>query len=152
MSDALAAGAIGYILKDCEPPALLSAVRAAAAGPRAARPARRRGTAALADGARPGRRAQRRARPRCCGSWRAAWPTSRSAARLGISERTVKAHLGRVFREIGVSDRTSAAMWARDNLDGLLPSRVGARGGGIGRFGAPERPCQSVTRRCLDRG
>ena len=36
--------------------------------------------------------------------------------RLGISERTVKAHLGRVFRQIGVADRTSAAMWARDHL------------------------------------
>ena len=36
--------------------------------------------------------------------------------RLGISERTVKAHLGRVFREIGVADRTSAALWARDHL------------------------------------
>ena len=37
--------------------------------------------------------------------------------RLGISERTVKAHLGRVFRQIGVADRTSAALWARDHLD-----------------------------------
>ena len=39
------------------------------------------------------------------------------ARRLGISERTVKAHLARVFREIGVTDRTSAALWARDHLD-----------------------------------
>ena len=39
------------------------------------------------------------------------------ARALGITERTVKAHLGRVFREIGVLDRTSAALWARDNLD-----------------------------------
>ena len=35
---------------------------------------------------------------------------------LGITERTVKAHLGRVFRELGVLDRTSAALWARDHL------------------------------------
>jgi len=35
---------------------------------------------------------------------------------LGISERTVKVHVGHVFRRIGVADRTSAAMWARDNL------------------------------------
>ena len=40
------------------------------------------------------------------------------ARALGITERTVKAHLGRVFREIGVLDRTSAALWARDNLAG----------------------------------
>jgi DNA-binding NarL/FixJ family response regulator len=38
------------------------------------------------------------------------------ARTLGISEHTVKVHLGNVFRRIGVSDRTSAAMWARDNL------------------------------------
>jgi DNA-binding NarL/FixJ family response regulator len=35
---------------------------------------------------------------------------------LGISERTVKVHIGSVFRRIGVADRISAAMWARDNL------------------------------------
>ena len=37
------------------------------------------------------------------------------ARALGISEATVKAHLGRVFRQIGVADRTSAALWARDH-------------------------------------
>ena len=35
---------------------------------------------------------------------------------LGIAERTVKVHLGNIFRRIGVSDRTSAALWARENL------------------------------------
>ena len=35
---------------------------------------------------------------------------------LGITERTVKAHLVNVFRRIGVSDRTSAALWAREHL------------------------------------
>jgi DNA-binding NarL/FixJ family response regulator len=28
----------------------------------------------------------------------------------------VKAHLGQVFRVLGVADRTSAALWARDHL------------------------------------
>jgi DNA-binding NarL/FixJ family response regulator len=37
------------------------------------------------------------------------------ARALGISERTVKVHLGNVFRHIGVADRTSAALWARDH-------------------------------------
>ena len=36
--------------------------------------------------------------------------------RLGITERTVKSHLGQVFRQLGVPDRTSAALWARDHL------------------------------------
>ena len=35
---------------------------------------------------------------------------------LGISERTVKVHPGNVCRRIGVQDRTSAALWARENL------------------------------------
>jgi DNA-binding NarL/FixJ family response regulator len=37
------------------------------------------------------------------------------AARLGISEKTVKAHLTSVFRQLGVDDRTQAAVWARQN-------------------------------------
>ena len=37
---------------------------------------------------------------------------------LGISESTVKAHISNVFRRIGVTDRTSAAIWARDHLSG----------------------------------
>jgi DNA-binding NarL/FixJ family response regulator len=36
---------------------------------------------------------------------------------LRISERTVKVHLGNVFRRIGVAHRTSAARWAREHLD-----------------------------------
>ena len=34
------------------------------------------------------------------------------ARTLGIAERTVKAHLTSVFTQIGVTDRTSAALWA----------------------------------------
>ena len=33
------------------------------------------------------------------------------ARRLGIAEKTVKAHLTRVFAALGVSDRTQAALW-----------------------------------------
>ena len=36
--------------------------------------------------------------------------------KLGISERTVKVHVGHVFRVLGVGDRTSAALWAREHL------------------------------------
>jgi DNA-binding NarL/FixJ family response regulator len=38
------------------------------------------------------------------------------ARALGISEHTVKVHLNNVYRRIGVNDRTSAALWARDHL------------------------------------
>ena len=40
---------------------------------------------------------------------------------LGISERTVKVHVGNVFRRLGVADRTSAALWARDHLPAERP-------------------------------
>ena len=38
------------------------------------------------------------------------------ARRLGIAERTVKAHLTNVFSRLGVTDRTQAALWAADHL------------------------------------
>ena len=44
------------------------------------------------------------------------WPTSRSPVELGISERTVKAHLTNVFQRLGVTDRTQAALWASEHL------------------------------------
>jgi DNA-binding NarL/FixJ family response regulator len=40
------------------------------------------------------------------------------ARRLGIAERTVKAHLTSVFQAIGVVDRTQAALWASEHLAG----------------------------------
>jgi DNA-binding NarL/FixJ family response regulator len=38
-------------------------------------------------------------------------PNKLIARRLEIAEKTVKSHLTRIFREIGVSDRTQAALW-----------------------------------------
>ena len=35
------------------------------------------------------------------------------AGRLGITERTVKAHLTSAYQRIGVADRTQAALWAQ---------------------------------------
>jgi DNA-binding NarL/FixJ family response regulator len=42
-------------------------------------------------------------------------PNKVIAVKLGISEKTVKTHLTRVFQQIGVTDRTQAALWAREN-------------------------------------
>jgi len=42
-------------------------------------------------------------------------PNKLIARRLEISERTVKGHLTRIFERIGVTDRTQAALWARDH-------------------------------------
>jgi len=48
-------------------------------------------------------------------------PNKLIAQRLGISEKTVKTHLTNVFRQIGVTDRVQAVLWAerqglRDDL------------------------------------
>jgi DNA-binding NarL/FixJ family response regulator len=44
------------------------------------------------------------------------------ASRLGIGVGTVKTHLSSVFQRIGVTDRTSAALWARAHLDASAAS------------------------------
>ena len=116
--DALQAGAVGYILKDSHPSEVAAAVRAAAAGnspldPKAAR--------VLLD-------AQREPSPSAAASELS--PREREvldlvgeglankqiARRLGIAERTVKAHLTSVFQALGVTDRTQAALWAQEHL------------------------------------
>ena len=122
---ALEAGATGYLLKDSEPSDVLSAVRAAAGGhvpidPRVARsllPPTSRPDAPSPDASRPqARPAGLSEREREVLVHVAGGLANKQVARaLGISERTVKVHLGNVFRRIGVADRTSAALWARDH-------------------------------------
>jgi DNA-binding NarL/FixJ family response regulator len=117
--DALEAGASGYLLKDGDPAEVPEAVRVAAAGespldPKAARvllDARREGQpAATAAGKLTGRE---REVLDLVGHGLA---NKQIARRLGIAERTVKAHLTSVFQTIGVTDRTQAALWAQKNL------------------------------------
>ncbi len=115
MLDALQAGATGYLLKDAGPEELIGAIRSAAAGdapldPRAARVLLR-----SQQELRPTRELSAREE----GVLRLVadgLPNKAIARRLGISERTVKAHLTNVFQRIGVSDRTQAALWAREHL------------------------------------
>lgn len=110
---ALEAGATGYQLKDAEPADLRAAVRAVAAGHA---PLDARVAGALLPTSRPTHALSAREVEvlRLVADGRA---NKQIASALGIAERTVKAHLGSIFREIGVADRTSAAMWARDHLD-----------------------------------
>jgi DNA-binding NarL/FixJ family response regulator len=115
VTEALKAGAVGYMLKDCDPRDLLAAIRSAADGhapldPRVARALLPTATTASpADGLSSREREVLRLVAQGLAN-------KQVGTRLGISERTVKAHLGRVFREIGVSDRTSAALWAQEHL------------------------------------
>lgn len=110
---ALQAGAIGYQLKDAAPDDLIAAVRAAAAGgapldPRAARVLLDRRQPAIALSARE---------TEVLRLVSEGLANKQIARRLGITERTVKAHLTSIFSQIGVSDRTQAALWAQQHLD-----------------------------------
>ena len=120
ITGALDAGAVGYLLKDASADEVVRGIRTAAAGgspldPRAARslleaknapdplggisPREREVLALLLEG----------------------MPNKLIARRLEISEKTVKSHLTSIFRQIGVTDRVQAILWAerqglRDDL------------------------------------
>jgi DNA-binding NarL/FixJ family response regulator len=108
---AIDAGAAGYLLKDVEPAELVKAIESAARGeapldPRAAR-------AILGDRRAAAPAAELSDREREVLMLVAeGLPNKLIARRLDISEKTVKAHLTSVFKQIGVSDRTQAALWA----------------------------------------
>ncbi|HEV8687274.1 MAG TPA: response regulator transcription factor [Gaiellaceae bacterium] len=111
ITEALDAGAIGYLLKDGEPDELIRGIRAAAAGesplaPKAARELLRERTK------RPETELSPREREVLV-QVASGLPNKLIALRLGISEKTVKAHLTSVFAQIGVTDRTQAALWAQ---------------------------------------
>ncbi len=114
VTEALQAGAIGYLLKDSDPRNLLAAIRSAAIGdapldPRVAR--------VLLPSSKPRVSDSLSGREREVLELVTKGLSNRQIGRaLGITERTVKVHVGHLFRRLGVADRTSAAMWARDNL------------------------------------
>lgn len=114
VTEALKAGAIGYLLKDCEPGEVLAAIRAAANGHSPLDP-RVAGALLPSRTAAPGADLSVRERE-VLDLVAEGLANKQIARRLGITERTVKVHVGNVFRRIGVADRTSAALWARDNL------------------------------------
>jgi DNA-binding NarL/FixJ family response regulator len=108
---ALEAGACGYLLKDVDAGAVADAIRAAARGeapldPRAAR-------TMLDARSAPDPLAGLSEREREVLALLAeGLPNKLIARRLQISEKTVKSHLTRIFRELEVTDRTQAALWA----------------------------------------
>jgi len=118
---ALDAGAVGYVLKDATPEELAGAIRAAARGESPLDP---KAASALLD-------ARREPDPVDLLSEReqevlamvaAGLPNKQISRRLEISEKTVKAHLTKIFRVIGVTDRTQAALWAERNGVGPGPT------------------------------
>ncbi len=111
---ALDAGAVGYLLKDAEPAELGKAVRAAARGEAPLDP--RAGRALLSERASGSPLDDLSEREREVLALVArGLPNKLIARELAISEKTVKTHLTSVFRTIGVTDRTQAALWAERN-------------------------------------
>jgi NarL family two-component system response regulator LiaR len=127
---ALEAGAAGYLLKDVEPAELARAIRAAYAGEALIAPAAAarllRAISGRADAAPQPPRDQLTAREREVLELIArGFANKRIALELGISEKTVKAHVGRVLAKLGVSDRTQAAVLAvREGLVAVAPGRA----------------------------
>ncbi len=110
---ALDAGAVGYLLKDSSGSDLIAGLRSAAAGgspldPRAAR--------ALIDARQSGATpdpTRLTEKQREVLDLVARGMSNRLIARqLGISEKTVKAHLTAIYAALGVTDRLQAALWA----------------------------------------
>jgi DNA-binding NarL/FixJ family response regulator len=116
---ALEAGAAGYLLKNSQPAELARAIRAAHAGEAIIDPtAAARLVSALSDESRPRPGAARglgqltnRERDVLALIARGR-SNKRIALELGISEKTVKNHVGHVLAKLGVTDRTQAAVLA----------------------------------------
>jgi DNA-binding NarL/FixJ family response regulator len=111
---ALDAGAVGYLLKDVEPEDLEKAIRAAARGESPLDPKAARALLSARRAAAPAQGLSDREREVLL-MVVDGLANKQIAQRLSISEKTVKAHLTSVFRQIGVTDRTQAALWAERN-------------------------------------
>ena len=112
---ALDAGALGYLLKDAEPDEIVRGVRAAAAGQSPLAPRAAQELISERAETRTDVELSRRERE-VLELVAEGLPNKLIARRLEISERTVKAHLTSVFAQIGVTDRTQAALWAQRHL------------------------------------
>lgn len=120
--DAVDAGALGYLVKDADPAALIAGIHAAANGdapvdPRAAR-------AVIDARARPIGPVLTERETEVLALVAQGEANKVIARRLTISEKTVKAHLTRVFAALGVTDRTQAALWAVEHGIGESAERV----------------------------
>jgi DNA-binding NarL/FixJ family response regulator len=111
---ALDAGAIGYLLKEASPDELRDGIRAAARGESPLSPKAARAVLAARDAGQEAPELSTREREvlSCVAE---GLPNKLIARRLEISEKTVKAHLTSVFQQIGVADRTQAALWAQQH-------------------------------------
>ncbi|WP_256106216.1 response regulator transcription factor [Streptomyces sp. ODS05-4] len=108
---AIEAGATGYLLKDAPPEELAAAVRTAAAGRTALAP---RVADRLMHRLRAPATSLTRRETEVLALVAEGLSNQAVAARLHLTEGTVKSHLGRVFGKLGVESRTAAVAAAAD--------------------------------------
>lgn len=111
---ALAAGAVGYLLKDAEPEDVIRAIHSAARGESPIDPRAARTMLSAQQAGDPAAALTERERE-VLSLVGEGLPNKQIGRRLGISEKTVKAHLTSAFRTIGVDDRMQAGLWARNH-------------------------------------
>jgi two-component system response regulator DegU len=117
LADAIESGAAGYVLKDAEPPLILSAVRSVGRG---GTWLQREMTGKLFEEFSRLARARREAPDRLLTSREVEVLSllaqgnrnAEIADKLFISERTVKVHITNLFRKLGLSDRVQATRYA----------------------------------------
>jgi DNA-binding NarL/FixJ family response regulator len=113
----LAAGAVGYLLKEEAPQTIVMAVRTAAKGKGYFSPSVAGKVDAWAQGERPGGLTEREFDVL---RLVAEGLTNRQIAQaLDIAERTVGFHVSNVLEKLGAASRVEAAMWAKD--EGIVP-------------------------------
>ncbi len=122
VKEAVASGAIGYLLKDALKEDILRAIRNAVVGrpslhPEAQRHLMRRVTAARETAPHDDLTARELDVLRLLGQGRS---NKAIAARLDLTEGTVKGYVSTVLSKLGVDDRTQAALYAVRH--GLVPS------------------------------
>ncbi|HTX91562.1 MAG TPA: response regulator transcription factor [Anaerolineales bacterium] len=122
MMRGLRAGAKGYLLKDTDRETLFNTIRAAARGQTLLKPEILARVLANAGSETPSAMAESELTERELEVLRGVAQGERSkeiALRLGISERTVKAHLASIYSRLGVDSRAAAIAVAAQK--GLLP-------------------------------
>jgi DNA-binding NarL/FixJ family response regulator len=111
VGEALDAGAIGYLLKDSDPATLREGIESAARGGSPLNPRVARTMLAARREQRPEPSLTDRERE-VLELLRRGLANKEIATSLGITVKTVKAHLTSLFQKVGVLDRTQAALWA----------------------------------------
>jgi two-component system, NarL family, response regulator LiaR len=112
---AVRAGAAGYLLKDVQPQELVGAIRTVYAGEALLHPAA--AARLMAEVAAGGERNDARSlltrrELEVLDLVARGLPNKLIARELGVSEKTVKTHVGNLLRKLGVTDRTQAALYA----------------------------------------